>query len=105
MTIKEMDRRANLYFNNEDNKPYSILEICDKLSISPKVLKEWYFLEPSPKRTLAEKIMNRIGAGWEKGEISSTLANTLIKQYDWRGQDGDSEIITINIRVIDEQED
>ena len=80
-TLRKLRSLANTYFENSVNRPFSVLEICNIMKISIDTLKSWQNGDEEEYRLFASSIISRVGESWEKGELSPSLATTLIKQY------------------------
>jgi hypothetical protein len=89
-------RRCESYFANTDNRPFSILEACDAMGIDYETLRAWEIGEDAQFAALARRVKTRVAAGWEKGELTASMATYLHKSYigeERRETEGPLEIV------------
>lgn len=93
------------YFKNTDNQPYSIQEACAAMDIDYATLLSWETGKDKSLRTLARQAKQRVAAGWEKGEISPSLAAFLLKSYMGLSErpDTPAEPLEITVRVVGDE--
>lgn len=81
MKLSTYARRCEGYFSNEDNRPFSILESCDAMGIDYETLRDWECGGDKDFAALARRVKTRVAAGWEKGELTASMATYLHKSY------------------------
>lgn len=87
------------YFANEGNKPFSVMECCDAMGIASDTLRAWEGGDEKAFAALAKRVKTKVAAGWEKGEVSPSLAMFLYKSY-FGGEDGEGQVpLEIVLRV------
>jgi hypothetical protein len=80
-TREELEQKINEYFV-EDNKPYSVLELCYVLDVTKETLSEWMHNEEKGFSDLIARAKLKIGAGWEKCEkINPRMSEFLLKNH------------------------
>ena len=98
--FNELSDKVKNYFENDQNKPFCMSEICEIFGVSYETLSLW---ERDKNKKLADLIRSsklKVVSGWEKGEINATLAGYLHKTY-FPQQATENNDISISIKVVD----
>jgi hypothetical protein len=80
-TAEELKLKLEEYFKDKTNKPYSVLELCSFLHITPETLSNWTENPETELCQLAIDAKLKIAAGWEKGELAPALGIFLLKNH------------------------
>lgn len=81
-TREELADVLTLYFEDKNNEPYSILEICALLGVTRETLSEWATNDKYGLSDVVTRAKYIVAAGWEKGvKIHPRLAEFLLMNH------------------------
>lgn len=98
---RTLRRLAEGYFV-EENKPYSMQELCAVLDVSFATLCAWENGSDGELSSFARTVKARVAATWEKGELSAGLCSYLHKAYLVGEEQGGEQPLDITIRIADD---
>jgi hypothetical protein len=100
--VSAWNRRANAYFSDPQNRPFSMQEVCLALGVDYKTLCGWETGPDEKLATLARQVRARVAAGWEKGEVSASLAALMLKTYGEPDAGGQAQADAVEnlVRVV-----